>query len=254
MLQIFSDEPYMEHEHIGVVFALDIEAGGLEDLLTDPVIVRGHGFVVRRGVLNSRNMVLIVAGTGRKAAARAIEALIDGHRPELVISAGFAGGLNDRLKRNDVLMADRLVDTSGDQLSIDMKVDPAALSRMSGVHLGRLLTADSVVRHADEKQALGKRHDAVAVDMESFAVAEVSHRRGVRFLAVRVINDTVDDELPVDIEHLLAQTTTAGRLGAAVGSVWRRPSSFKELYRLRENAVAASDRLAKFISGMIGQL
>ncbi len=244
----------MEHEHIGVVFALDIEAGGLEDLLTDQVTVRGHGFVVRRGVLNSCNVVLIVSGAGCKAAARATEALIDGHRPELVVSAGFAGGLSSKLKRHDVLMADRLVDTSGGQLSIDMKADPAALSRISGVHFGRLLTVDSVIRCADEKQALGKRYDAVAVDMESFAVAEVCRRRGVRFLAVRVINDTVGDELPVDVEYLLSRKTTAGRLGAAVGSVWRRPSSFKDLYRLRENAVAASDRLAKFISGMIGQM
>ncbi len=116
------------------------------------------------------------------------------------------------------------------------------------------MTADRVIRLPDEKQALGQQHDAMAVDMETFAVAEVCQRREVRFLAVRVINDTVDEELPVDVEHLLEQKTMPGKLGAATGAIWRRPSSLKDMYQLRENALVASERLAKFLDGMVKQL
>ena len=233
---------------VGVVFALEIESGGLEDRMTDVVTTRAHGFMVRQGSLRDRDVVLVISGAGRAAAAKATEAMIDAHRPGWVLSAGFAGGLSDTLKRHDILVADRLADTAGEQLSVDLNVDPDALRRRPGVHVGRLLTADRVIRHPDEKRSLGRQHEAMAVDMETFAVAEVCRRREVPFLAVRVINDTADDELPADVGHLLAQKTLSGRLGAAVGSIWRRPGSFKDMVQLRENALMASERLAKFIA------
>lgn len=239
---------------VGVVFALRIEAGGLEDLLTEVVSIRGHGFVVRQGKLKGRHVALILSGAGAEAAARATEALIAGHSPKWVLSAGFAGGLKPQLKRHDVLMADSLADGSGARLAIDLKVDPAALARTPGVHVGRLLSADRVVRLPREKEALGLQNEALAVDLESFAVAEVCRRRQVRFLAVRVIGDPVDEQLPPDVEHLLEQKTSAARLGAAVGAVWKRPSSFKDMFRLKENALEAANHLAKFLAATIEQL
>ena len=239
---------------LGVVFALGIEAGGLEDLLEGMVTTQGHGLLVREGRLKDRPLVLIISGHGRQRAARATEALIAGHRPEWVLSAGFAGGLSPQLKRYDILVADHLVDTAGNQLTIDLQLGPAVPAAARGVHVGRLLTADHVVRLPDEKRALLRQYEALAVDMESFAVAEVCRRRQVRFLAVRVINDTADDELPPDVERLLAQQTLAAQLGAAAGAIWRRPSSFKDIYKLKEDALLASDRLASFLGGIVGQL
>ena len=80
--------------HFGVVFALGIEAGGTEDLLHGAVTLRGQGFVVRQGELRDRRIVLVQSGPGRTRAASAAQALLDGHHPEVVISAGFAGGLD----------------------------------------------------------------------------------------------------------------------------------------------------------------
>ncbi|MHC4178590.1 MAG: phosphorylase family protein [Planctomycetota bacterium] len=239
---------------LGIVFALGIEAGGLQDLLERVVSTRGHGFVVHRGTLKDRLLALILSGAGRRSAARATEALITGHKPQWVISAGFAGGLSPRLRRHDVLVADHLVDAAGSQLTIDLQADPGLPAAAPGIHVGRLLTADRVIRLPDEKRLLFRRYDAVAVDMETFAVAQVCRSRQVRFLAVRVINDTVDDELPPDVERLLAQKTRAAQLGAAVGAIWKRPSSAKDMYKLKENAVLASDRLAKFLAGFVERL
>lgn len=239
---------------VGVVFALGIESGGLEDLLGDAVSVRGHGFVASRGVLAHRNLVVVRSGSGAEAAAQATEALIQGHHPEWVISAGFAGALVPELARHDLVMADSLTDLAGNRLAIDLKVDPAELARAPGVHVGRLLSADHVVRLPSEKRSLGQEHEALAVDMETFAVAEVCRQRQVRFLAVRIITDAVDDELPPDVQTLTKQKTTAARLGAAVGAIWNRPASVKDMYRLRENALVASDRLAKFLHSTLKQL
>ena len=165
-----------------------------------------------------------------------------------MISAGFAGALCPELKRNDILIADRLLSTEGNEAALELPAGLSAAVNGRSVHRGSLLTADRVVRLPSEKRSLFARYGAMAVDMETFAVAEVCRHREVAFSSVRVINDSSDEQLPRDLEHLMAQKTEAARLGAALGAIWRRPASAKDLYQLRENALVASLRLAKFLA------
>jgi adenosylhomocysteine nucleosidase len=223
--------------HVGCVFALSIEAGGLVDRLAGMIRTEGSGFVAREGGLEGRRIVIVESGVGRQRASRATEALILGHHPRWIISAGFAGALDDRLKQGDILIADTIVDADGAQLAIDFK-----------------LAVDRVIRDTAEKRELGKRHGALAVDMESMGVARVCSSDKVRFLSVRVIVDTVDRTLPRDIDLLVNKKSTAGRLGAAAGAILRRPSSIKDMWQLKEDALVASERLAKFLVGVVGQL
>jgi adenosylhomocysteine nucleosidase len=236
--------------HIGLVFALGIESGCFEDMLQGMLTVRGGGFRIREGGLGGRRIALILAGAGQHLARRATEILIDGHRPARVVSAGFAGGLSATMKGNDILVADRLLNQTGGELAVDV---PAGLTAVveaasTGVHRGTLLTVDHVIRTPRDRRALFERSGAIGVDMETFAVAEVCAARQVAFSSIRVINDTADEALPRDVEYLLAQRTVAARWGAALGAVLHRPSSAKDMYQLRENALIASDRLAKFLA------
>jgi adenosylhomocysteine nucleosidase len=239
---------------VGIVFAMRVEQGGTEDLLDGVVVTHGGGFQARQGGWKGRHVVLLECGVGRDAAHRGAEALITGHQPAFVISAGFAGGLQPQVKRGEIVMADRLVDVSGRTLSIDLRISSDALARSPGVHVGRMLTVDEIVHTAAEKSALGERHQALSVDMETFAVAEACGRAGVRFMAVRVISDAVDDELPRDIDRLVRKRTAAGRLGAALGAILDRPGAFKDMWKLKEDALLHSDRLARFLSGIVPQL
>jgi adenosylhomocysteine nucleosidase len=239
---------------IGVVFAIGSESGGLEDLLHDVVDVRAAGFTVRRGGLGQRPVIIAISGAGRKRAADATEALILGHRPRLVISAGFAGGLVDDLKRNDVVVGDSVRTEDGANAPLDAMLLPAGLRGSPRLFSGRLLTVDRVIHQPAEKRSLGSAHAALAVDMETAAVAEVCRIRQIPLLAVRVIIDAVEDQLPPDLERVLSQKTGAGRLGAALGIIVNRPSSAKDLYNLKEAAIVASARLAKFLAATIEHL
>ncbi len=162
--------------------------------------------------------------------------------------------MDPKLQRQDVLMADGVTDTRGNRLTIDVHIDPAALAKTPGVYVGRLLSGDTVIRTPREKHEAGKEYEAMAVDLETFAVAEVCSRRRVQFLSVRTITDTADESLPKEVEGLLSQTTGPARLGAAAGAIFRRPSSLADMYRLKENALVCSDRLARFLAGTIEQL
>ena len=255
--------------HVGVVFALGIEAGGLDDLLEGAVTIKGREFAVREGGLAGRRVALAISGAGGKNAAKAAEMLMAGHQPAWVISAGFAGGLCAGFRRGEILVADRLLDGHGNQVTLDPKKVPGTLSAQGenchqetvpgtfsapGVRVGGLLSWDRPVRLPQDKKTLGRRYGALAVDMETFAVAAACRSRGVRFLAARVISDELNDELPREVGNLLNQKTGAARLGAAAGALFNRPSSFKDLWKLKENALVASDRLAKFLAATIPHL
>ena len=248
---ITPDGPRQRPCDLGVVFALGIEAGGFEDRLSGVLAIEGTPFTIKFGGLQGRHVVVILSGVGRDAAARATDALIAGHHPRLVISAGFAGGLNESLKRGDFLLPDRLLDLRGQSLDLDSSPALQTIANRSDVHVGPLLTADRIISSSQEKCSLGEKYSALAVDLETIAVATICRREQTPFVAVRIISDAIDDELPPDLDHLLKQQSMMGRLGAAAGAIFRRPSSLKEMWKLKERAIAQADRLAKFLELLI---
>lgn len=236
------------------LFALGIESGGLIDLLQDPETSRHKHGTEHAGKLAGKEVVVVESGVGAKAAARATAEAIKFYQPRWVVSAGFAGGLDDRLRRGHMLMADEVANLSGERLPVGMKLDPQWLAATKGVHVGRLLTVGDIIRQPAERRRLAAEHGAIACDMETFGVAETCQQQGAQLLSVRIISDAASDELPPEIEHLLAQKTLAAQLGAAANAVLKRFSAAKDLWQLREDALKASDRLAKFLVGVVSQL
>jgi adenosylhomocysteine nucleosidase len=236
------------------VFALGIEAGGLADLLTDVVSTRCNSFVEHVGTLNGRRVLLVETGTGAEAAAMVTREVISLHQVSCLIAAGFGSALRSDLRRGHFLMADEIADVHGHHVNVDLHVRRDSLASNPSLHVGRLLTVDHVLHENEEKQRLGNNHDALACDMESFGIATECHRQNVRFLSVKIITEALDDALPKEVERLLEQKTLAGKLGAAAGALWNRPSSVKDMWQLKEDALKASDRLAKFLAGVVGNL
>ncbi len=239
---------------IAFVFALGIESGGFVDLVKDVVTTRGATFLEHAGTIDGQPVVLAETGVGSESAAQGTEDLIAICRPKWIVSAGFAGGLNESLGRGHILMADQIVDLQGNQLEVGLKIAPEVVSATKGLSVGRLLTVDRIISNPKEKRELGEQHNAMACDMESMAVADVCRREGVRFLSVRVISDTVDDDLPPELGALMDQKSWAGKLGAAAGAMFRRPSVAKDMWKLQADAMKASNRLAKFLVGVVPQL
>lgn len=254
-----TDQPTTDHgpssaaflpTDIVFLFALGIEAGGLVDLTKGVQTARQPHGTEHAGKLAGREIVIVEAGIGEKAAARAAAEALKFYEPRYVISAGFAGALDANLKRGHILMADEVVNAAGERLAVGLKLS----AESKGLHVGRLLTVGQLVTTPAERQRLAAEHAAVACDMETFAVAKVCAERGVPLLSVRIISDAADEELPPEIDRLMRQTTLAGKIGAAAGAVLQRFSAAKDMWQLREDALKASDRLGKFLVGIAGNL
>jgi len=243
-------ESDMSHADVGIVCALPIELGAFLDRCQRVRKYVGSNFVFRGGTYDSIRVVVVASGTGFARARRATQALLDAHSPKWVLSCGFAGALVPSVKVGDILVADSIVDAHGQTLVIDVAF-PADPER--GIHIGRLMTSDAIVRLVEEKRRLAERYGAIAVDMETLAVAQVCREQGVRFLSVRAISDDLSGDLPPEVLTLVGPTGTT-RLGAALGAIWKRPESVKDMWKLRQSAHVAAGRLATFLDGIVTQL
>ncbi len=234
---------------VAIFFALGIEAGGLVDRFERVTTTRTSWGVVRRGIWKKVRVALIETGSGARRATEAAQAAIDSLGPRWVVSSGFAGGLDPVLKKQDLVLAEAVLGTDGTREDLGLQVQ--AKSFPADLHVGPILSVDQVVREPKTKRKLGHQYGALAVDLETLAVARVCQDRQIPFLAVRGITDTVDEALSADVARLGEVDNPARQIGAALGAIWRRPSSVKEMWALKETALMTSERLGQFLTEIV---
>ena len=108
------------------------------------------------------------------------------------------------------------------------------------------MTLDMIVQSARKKAEL-VASGAVAVDMESAAVAEVAADCGARFYCLRVISDTADADLPLDFNRALRRDGSLS-VWNLVSQAALRPGAWKGLLRLRRDASLAAAALARCLA------
>lgn len=247
-----ADAPADDHSHadLGIVAALPIEMGPFLDRCERVRKYSGGSFTFRGGKLDGTRVAIVESGLGFARARRATQAMLDAHTPKWILSCGFSGALLPEMKVGQIVLANSIVDPRGQEITIDLN---AAEDRAGGLYVGRLLTADEMVRTVEQKRQLAAERQAIAVDMESLAVAQVCRDTKTRFMAIRAISDDMSADLPNEVFAVLGSSGTV-RVGATLGAVWKRPGSVKDMWRLREQARRAGENLAKFLVGVIPQL
>lgn len=140
-------------------------------------------------LIDRTDAAIFHTGVGQKIAARKINDFLESHRPEIMISSGFAGGLHDDLSVGDLILGENYSD--GRLLS-----RAGELLEGHSARIAKLITADDIADSEGERAALHQKHGADAVDMESAIIAAACAARGVRMLSLRVITDTPRQPLP----------------------------------------------------------
>ncbi|MEI9897752.1 MAG: hypothetical protein WDN28_28825 [Chthoniobacter sp.] len=130
-------------------------------------------------------------GVGPVAAAERIGRVLAKEKPRLLICAGFAGGLDPHLATGDLVVAENL--STPDVLTRARATTQGRPQCAFGSILSRATPAESVA----DKAALFRETGALAVDMESAAVAAACRAAAVPLLVVRTISDPAGAPLPV---------------------------------------------------------
>lgn len=147
-------------------------------------------------------------------AAESVNRLLAGQTPRLLICAGFAGGLAPQLRIDDLVVAENL--STPEVLAKVTAVTSTATPYVFGSIISRTLPVESIA----DKAALHRATGALAVDMESEAVAAVCRVAGVPLFVVRTISDPADAPLPSPLPIGLMCKDSI-RASSACSSTWR---------------------------------
>lgn len=239
---------------LGLIAALHPELAAVLDRMPDEhrQVVAGREYWL--GHWHGHELVAVLSRVGKVAAATTATALIERFDVDRVVFTGVAGGLAEGVAVGDVVVASELLqhdmdasplfpryevpltgrarfpgnaqlsqalteaaraalaspdDTLGSEAAAEFKL------HASRVHSGLIISGDRFVSTSAESAAL--RHalpDALAVEMEGAAVAQVCHDYGVPFAALRTISDRADDTAHVDFTRFINEV--ASRYSAAV--------------------------------------
>ncbi len=191
------------------------------------------------------------SGPGPDRAERAARALL-AEGSEALLSFGVAGGLDPGLAPGTVVLSERLIGAGLSLLETDagwrerlMATSEEGNDR-NAIRTGDIACTDRSLRTPSEKASLFEATGAVAVDMESFAVARVARDAGIPFLAVRAIADPASRTVPEAALRALGpdgRTHPLRALGGLVARPWEA-WEFVLLARDGRAAFAALRRVA----------
>lgn len=193
-------------------------------------------------------VLVLETGIGPTRTTRALEWLLNRpvlenvpYKPGVILSAGFAGSLQEWLHVGDVVLAAEVVDLGGNCWPTTWPGELPAGEWRPPLHRGRLVTSPCLVTTPQEKQLLGQQAQALAVDMESAAMARLCTQHGIPFGCVRAVSDRVDTALSPKLLSLLsgAKISPVRTLATLV----RSPRLLPELRRLARDTRQASAQL-----------
>lgn len=127
-----------------------------------------------------------------------------------IVSFGLAGGLCPRRRAGDVIVASEIVGRTR-SFATDDAWSGWLLSQMPGALYAPLAGVDFAITARKQRSELGLHSGAVAVDMESHMIAGLAAAHMLRFIAIRVVIDTLHHDIP---EAALACISSGGETNA----------------------------------------
>lgn len=238
---------------LGVLAALPQELGDLVEAMRAEGDIRTVTLGRRDyhvGTAQGVPCVVTLARVGKVAAAATVSALIHVFDVDAIVFTGVAGGVGRGVHVGDIVVADSLLQHDLDASPLFPRYEVpllgrshfpthaplagalaaacegfvaeegAVLSQRFGfesprVHRGLIISGDRFVSSEGEVRALSEAlTDALAVEMEGAAMAQVCYEHDVPCAIVRTISDTADDHATASFTNFL--TDIAGAYSSGI--------------------------------------
>lgn len=176
------------------------------------------------GKIHGVEVALMQSGIGKVAASVGTTLLLQKSQPDMLINTGSAGGLQADLSVGDIVVSQQTCHHDADVTAfgyargqlpncpayfesdkqlVDLACQVIASQQKNG-KLGLICSGDSFI-HGGEVLAQLKQHfpQAIAVEMEAAAIAQVCYMFNVPFVVVRAISDNGDGKADISFEEFL---------------------------------------------------
>ena len=234
------------------------ELRALLPLLQDAKTVRLAGRDFHCGRMHGHAVVLVLCGIGKVAAATTAALLIHEFDAGALLVTGVAGGLGADVKVGDIVLARQLLQhdmdasplfprfevpgtqrsrfdadaplgkalaastrqclAQPDRFIVGARLDAFGIAAPA-LHIGLVVSGDRFVSTAAESDALRVLlPDALAVEMEGAALAQVCMDFERPFAVLRTVSDRADDSAHVDFSRFIAEV--ASLYTRAIVSAW----------------------------------
>ncbi len=228
----------------GIICAMPEEFGVLEAYIQNArkTHIAGREFI--QGRLGNAEVVAVVSRIGKVAAAVTCTLLIDRFGVSSILFCGIAGSLKPQVKIGDIVVADQCVQhdfyLSDDDLfripiinKVELPCDPELSGRCSAachrflktaaekaelvsfwhdvnvktpqVHIGAIASGDQFISGGERRDFIC-RHlpQALCVEMEGAAVAQVCFETSVPCAVIRVVSDGADSDAEISSDRFAA--------------------------------------------------
>lgn len=186
------------------------------------------------GYLSKKLYVLAVCGPGKVNAAICAQTMALKYNVGTILNIGVAGGVSEakthKVKIGDIVIAKNViqtdVDTSavGDEVGmiskINIKYIPCTESLFTKaknipnvfenteIHIGTVMTSDKFIRSKLELINLHELFGGIACEMESGSIGHVCFANHIKFLAIKVISDSADEDAHISYSQFLETSAT----------------------------------------------
>ena len=186
---------------IGVLSAMAKEHKQLTSLLTDAQQEHDGNYEFVIGSLGQNTLILMQCGMGKVNAAVGTTVLIRRYHPDCVVSTGCAGGIDASLNVMDVVVSTATVyhdvtipgcePGQMQGLPARFRSEPELVEAAKMARPGLICTGDQFISDREQLDRIKALFpEALAVDMESAAIAQTCFLHAVPFVSFRILSDT----------------------------------------------------------------
>lgn len=217
---------------IAIIAAMQEEMQEIQKIMDNIQEKTIKGLMIYEGEINGFKSILVESGVGKVNAARTTQILIDNYSLKYVINVGSAGGLREELKIGDIVIGDNLVQHDFDitafghpkghisNLGINFKSDKELIKQAEkaiknikqeekdiNMIIGTIASGDIFCTKVEMKNKIRSKFNAICVEMEGAAIAQVCTLDNIPFIIIRSISDVPNGSNQIEFDEFLKQAS-----------------------------------------------
>ena len=193
---------------IGIIVAMGKELQLLQHIISNKKECKCSGLQIYSGEIGNHEVYAMQCGIGKINAAIGTWLLTDNYAPDLIITTGVAGGADISVKQADIVVGEQIAyhdvwcgpgTIYGQASEMPLYFESSkeiikiakSLAEQFPIKFGLICSGDKFISTQEEiGEIKNKFPQAMAVDMESAAIAHVCHIKQIPIFAIRIISDT----------------------------------------------------------------
>lgn len=206
---------------IGVIFAMKEEFDELVKYLKIENTFNLYDLTFYEGSINNINYTLVLSGIGKVNAARTTQIFIDNKKLDYIFNIGISGGIDNSLNVMDIVIGNKLVKHDFDitafnydlgyipNIEIYLESDKYLVNKAENINIktGTIATGDIFCTDKNMASRINQQFNALCVEMEGAAIAQVCKLSNIPYLIIRSISDVPNNNNVITYDEFIVKSS-----------------------------------------------